>query len=121
MTLSVTSEYFRFARSFSISSVYVLQKGLSVGIREDLWLIPQIELGQVHVPGTCDLNVARRSHDHPNVMSGALRQRRFVGAHEAVRSRLVEYFLDDAVVEALRSLRHYYTGSRNRGFDNCPF
>src|SRR5947209_6902490 len=51
-------------------------------------------------------------------MSRTLYQGRFVGATEAVGSGFVEGFLQHAVSETLRSLRHHYPLPRQRSDNN---
>src|SRR5437763_2180609 len=89
---------------------------LVVGMR---WLAPtQVELRQLHVSRSRDLDVFRGAHYHRDFVTGAFGQRGFVGARESVGGSFVECFLNDAVTKSLWGLGQHHARARNRRFDD---
>src|SRR5208337_515261 len=81
----------------------------------------QIELRQLHIGGGGDFQITRRTHYYYYREAGALDQRSFVGAEEAVGQGVGKGFFQDAVAKTLRGLRHHNAGSRDGGFDERAF
>ena len=50
----------------------------------------RIELGQLHIAGSCDINVSWRAHHHGHFVAGTFHERSLVRSQKTVGCRLVE-------------------------------